>query len=202
MNAAVGTSRIAALRGDLKPLATSAARYTRFGVDTDGSATVVAPMPWRAPRAKAFWLFEPLSSELLCTLACPTFYRAILAQMNGCFAFGLSLYGVPEANGMLNRSTLRPHSLEHANTSWRKEFVGLASEFHFGGAPLDDSENVGYFYVNEQIVAARKSGRKVQQWNSFLQFLTDELTRVEGLAHSNPAAGAAWHDALPERGQA
>jgi hypothetical protein len=188
-------TRISALGGDLAPLITSVSRYVRFGTAVNNSTVMVAPMPWRAPQAYAFRLYEPLSPEVELNFDCPDFYRAVLYQMNGCFAFGLSLYGLPTLNGQLNRSTLRPLSLHEANTSWRNEFKGADTTFHFGSAKLSESENVGYFYSDGSILCLRESGAELKRWAKFAAFLNDELARVEVLAHTVPTAASTWHGA-------
>jgi hypothetical protein len=187
-------ARISSLTGDLAPLAKYALRYADLGSTVDGSAVVIAPMPWVAPLARAFWIYEPLAFELPADLACPDAYSSILRQMNGCFAFGLSLYGLPTSSGLISRSTLRPLSLALANLHWRRDFESADRLFHFGGATFSETENVGYFFSEDQIISIRKSGSEVQRWPNFSSFLGDELHRVETLANANPKAAETWHD--------
>jgi hypothetical protein len=112
--------------------------------------------------------------------------------MSGCFAFGLSLFGFPTHDGFVNRTILRPLSVHSANRHWRHEFDGMGSRFHFGGAALTDSENIGYFYVGENVVSVRKNGEVLQTWSCVSDLLRDELRRLEKRARGIPAAAAAW----------
>ncbi|HZN38188.1 MAG TPA: hypothetical protein VFD82_05255 [Planctomycetota bacterium] len=179
--------------GEVAPLSEIARRYSAFGTTTNGSAIVVAPMPWVAPQAHAFWLFEPLSmSDIPPGLSCPSVYRTVLCQTNGCFAFEVSLYGIPSRSGLLDRSTLRPHSLVSANQHWRREFVGATELFHFGGGPHSESEDVGYFFDGDHIIARRKGGEETGRWTTFRAFLREELSRAEQIARSDQEARGAW----------
>ena len=181
------------LTGALVSLGHMIQRYSTYGMSTDGSAVVLAPMPWVAPKARAFWIYEPLMPAQIPS-GCPLVYRTVLTQMNGCFAFDLSLYGVPSPNGLLNRSTLRPLSLVSANQHWRRGFVGGENLFHFGSGPFSESENVGYFFDGEEIVALRKHRVETGRWSSFENFLTAELSRAEQVALSKASAQAVWRE--------
>ena len=129
--------RIASLADDLQPLADVASRNLKHGASLKDGVLTIAPTTWVGPQANAIWIYEPLPDAWLpAGLACPDSYRAILRQMNGCFAFGLSLYGIPSPTGQLVRSTLRPLSLELANSEWHYEYSGGEHGFHFGGAVL------------------------------------------------------------------
>jgi hypothetical protein len=188
-------ARLAALDGDLAPLSGCASRYVRFGAAESGATVAIAPMPWQAPQAFAFRLYEPLPRDARLDFACPHFYRAILHRMNGCFAFGLALYGVPAQDGLVSRAVLRPLSIQEANRTWRAEFEGAKALFHFGDAEWSESENVGYFHSGNSIVCIRQSGAECGRWPTFAEFLNDELARVEASAHANAAAAHAWHRA-------
>jgi len=185
--------RIEQLQGDLLPLSDLAMRYKVHGLSSDGNAVVVAPMPWVAPLARAIWLYEPLQSSWFPQgLDCPPLYRRILEQMNGAFAFGLSLYGIPSASGMLTRSSLRPLSLRDANELWRQGFKGAGEQFHFGGTALSYSENGGYFIAGDEILLRKKDGAVIGTWLSFREFLASELSRAEAYALQRVEAHAAW----------
>jgi hypothetical protein len=189
----IAKARLEGLKGDLAPLSEYAIRYLEFGVDINSETLLVAPTKWVAPMARAFWLYEGLDPEWVPSdLEIPCFYDVILSQMNGCFAFDLSLFGLPTHDGLVNRTILRPLSIHSANRRWRHEFDGMGASFHFGAAALTDSENIGYFYVGENVVSVRKSGEVLQTWSCVSDLLRDELSRLEKRARDIPAAAAAW----------
>jgi hypothetical protein len=64
--------------------------------------------------------------------------------------------------------------------------------FHFGGSKMSESENVGYFYKDGSILCLRKSGAEVQRWATIAELLSDELPRVEAMAHTVPSAASNW----------
>jgi len=191
----VVAARLAALGAELAPLAACASKYVRFGVTESTATVMIAPMPWLAPQGYAFHLFEPLPFDTELGFACSDFYRAVLHRMNGCFAFGMSLYGLPTQNNLLTRATLRPLSLREANLTWRSEFEGAHAMFHFGSAEWSESESVGYFYSNGSFLCLRENGSACGQWSTFTELLEGELARVQALALATPAAAYAWHGA-------
>lgn len=194
---ALASTRLQAFKGDLEPLSECAVRYLRFGVEVEGDTLSIAPTQWIAPMARAFWIYEGLHREWIPSgFEIPPFYRAILAQMNGCFAFDLSLYGLPTHDGLVNRTILRPLSIHSANQHWRHEYAGMGAQFHFGGAVLDDSENLGYFYIGGRVASVRKNGDILNTWPSVAELLRDELSRLEKLARIDPGAVVEWgrHD--------
>ena len=89
-------SRLRSLGTQLSPLTECAGRFLQFGAYCQNSTVAIAPMPWAGPRAHAIWIYEPLLRVAKPDdLECPPWYADVLAQMNGCNAFGLALYGVP-----------------------------------------------------------------------------------------------------------
>ena len=106
----------------------------------------------------------------------PDFYKVFLTKMNGCFLYDISLFGIIHS---LTRSFLQCHDLKIANNDWIKEFDIDQSFFHFGGGRYSYEENTGYFYGQNRIMSIRKNGIFVNEWNSFSDFLNEELLRAE-----------------------
>jgi hypothetical protein len=71
--------------------------------------------------------------------------------------------------------------LSLANRFWRNSYDRVdSSTFHFGNSYWSRTENVGYFINDAGIVQSfRENGEIVGQWNSFEQFLEEEIPRVE-----------------------
>ncbi|MDB5276162.1 MAG: hypothetical protein JWR61_1117 [Ferruginibacter sp.] len=106
----------------------------------------------------------------------PDFYKRFLTDINGCFLYDISMFGLIHS---LTRSFLQCHSLTSANRDWIMEFDIDQSFFHFGGGTYSDDENTGYFYGESKIISIRKNGKLVNEWSDFSDFLNDELDRAE-----------------------
>ena len=166
-------------------LVQAANQFASMGVEIEDDCHLTGHMPWIAPRAFAFRIYEGLDNGLL-PLSVPAEYEAVLNSMNGAFAFGFSLFGIPTASGLLNRTSLRPFSLEHANDDWRFEYKRGAELFHFGSAPLSSRENVGYFLSDRSVLALRKSGKAFGEWASISDMVANELPRTSLLFTQSP----------------
>jgi hypothetical protein len=125
-----------------------------------------------------FQLFEQSTKQIV-----PSFYKAILLQMNGCFIYDFRLFGLPPSlysKGVLNRSQLQPFDLGAANTDWIKEYIVDKDFFHFGGRAYSLDENIGYFLdKSNNILSIRKNGKQLRQWASFQDFLAEEIPTAE-----------------------
>jgi hypothetical protein len=139
------------------PVVNHARRYLRYSpsVASDGTLNI-GYTPWVAPEAYAFHLFAPAQREWLGGFSVtsghdfPNTYSEFLLAMNGCFAYGLSLYGLPASlqaqPRLLDRSKIQPLDLDAANRNWRKGFPVSETEFHFaveGGLTLRMSDISG-----------------------------------------------------------
>jgi hypothetical protein len=114
----------------------------------------------------------------------PIEYRRFLACANGCFAYGMSLYGfapsMESGSPHLDRTTLQCLDLTRANDTWSKEFLLPQTLFHFGSRDYSHTEDVGYFMEESgSIRAFLKSGRELEGWSDFSRFLQDELTAAQ-----------------------
>lgn len=170
------------------PLRQHAEKYVRFGATIDESGAIcIGPNPKVAPDYFVFRFYSPVSSESLAkrrSYDIPIDYLRFLAVTNGCFAYGMSLYGFtpqPESSpALFSRTSLQCHDLSIANELWIREYKLAAPIFHFGSRHYSYAENVGYF-MNEDgaIRAILKSGREVGCWNDSTAFLYDELAAAE-----------------------
>ncbi len=183
--------RLWKLPPDLRPLADSAWQHRLRGASLRPDGTVqVAPMPWVGPEAFAFVLYPPAEPAWIAGfgsragVGVPEPYRAVLAALNGCFAFGLALFGLaPSLQARpprADRRALEPLDLAAANQYWAHEYRGADGEFHFGGCSWTPTENVGYFLTADGIYRSRrKDGEVLREWPTLRELLGDELPATE-----------------------
>lgn len=143
----------------------------------------IAPMNWGLmlfPKTENDWIeqFETKSKKYI-----PKFYRNFLNQINGCFIYDISLYGLTPSifsSNQLNRSNVQCHDLLSANNSWIREYNVEKSFFHFGSSHFSETENLGYFVDgNQEIFSMLKDGKVISTWKHFDEFLFDEIGRAE-----------------------
>jgi hypothetical protein len=108
--------------------------------------------------------------------ALPGFYKQFLLNINGCFLYDISMFGL---NQYFTRSVLQCHSLLTANQEWIREYNIDQNLFYFGEGSYSESENTGYFYGGNRFYAIRREGTVVKEWSEFALFLRDELSRAE-----------------------
>ena len=134
-----------------------------------------------------FEQYEKVTHKLV-----PDFYKNFLSKINGCFIHDISFFGLTPSiytKGTLDRSILQCHDLTTANKEWIKEYDVDQSYFHFGGRSYSYSENLGYFFVDDKIMAVRKNGNAINEWKTFFEFLLDEIERAEQIALKNVPIG-------------
>src|SRR5688500_15325468 len=85
----------------------------------DGAAQIFK-RPWIAPLNFGLLLFPPAKKEFIITFGhktgkrIPSIFQKVLLQMNGCFVYDFSLYGLPESmykRNLLDRSILQQYDL-------------------------------------------------------------------------------------------
>ncbi len=197
--------RLGRLPLQLLPLEKAVRRHYARGASVQPDGTVqVAPMPWVGPEAFALVLYPPAQPAWMATFAernggaVPEGYAPVLAAVNGCFAFGLALFGLPPSlHGhapLPGRHPLEPLDLEAANRYWSREYLHSAGEFHFGGCTWTATENVGYFLtVDGQFRSRRKDGEVLQEWASIRDLLEEELPAAEERARERrPVPPVPW----------
>lgn len=160
-----------------------AKRYIKNGSEIDKSGTLnILHRPWVAPLNWGLMIYKGADSkrineeEQTIEKSIPEFYKRFLTNINGCFLYDISMFGLIPS---MTRSFLQCHSLINANQDWIMEFNTDQNFFHFGGGKFSPTENTGYFYGHNRIISIRKNGKLVNEWNSFSDFLTDELVRAE-----------------------
>ena len=142
----------------------------------------VAPFNWGLRLYKGVdknWLeqFEQKTQKVI-----PDFYKDFLLEINGCFIYDLSLFGLLPSiflKGVLDRTQLQCHDLVTANTNWIYEYKVDKNNFHFGGRSYTYSENIGYFFDSNKIRALRSNGKTIKEWQNFSVFLNDEIKEAE-----------------------
>lgn len=183
--------RLRKLPSELQPLAGAVWQQHTRGVSRRADGTIqVAPTPWVGPEAYAIMLYPPPEPAWVAAFAhrsgqsIPESYARVLAALNGCFAFGLALYGLPpslyEPPSRLDRRALEPLDLDAANRYWAHEYRGAEREFHFGGCTWTATENVGYFLTpGGPVRSRRKEGEVLREWPSIRDLLAEELPSAE-----------------------
>jgi hypothetical protein len=177
------------LSNDCSPIVKQAQKY--FDGDSkirkDGAAEIFR-RPWIAELNYGLWLFPPAEKKWLDSFTeqnnkpIPNLYQELLLELNGCFVYDFSLYGLPESiytNGLLDRSTTQPLDLGTANRNWIREFNVDPDLFHIGGRSLSSSENTGYFIDGGKILSIRTSGEIINTWNTIFDFLNTEIILSE-----------------------
>jgi hypothetical protein len=154
----------------------------------DGAAQIFK-RPWIAPLNFGLLLFPPVKKEFIILFeqrtgkAMPSLYKSVLLQMNGCFAYDFSLYGLPESmyqRNLLDRSFLQQYDLGAANMHWIYEYEVNDRLFHIGSRAYSFEENVGYFIDGENnILSIKTNGEQIRKWNSFESFLLEEIQEAE-----------------------
>ncbi|MFT3935091.1 MAG: hypothetical protein QM726_15800 [Chitinophagaceae bacterium] len=160
-----------------------AKKYIHNNSDLDESRRLnILHRPWVAPLNWGLMIYQGADmkwvndAEQTIGKTIPDFYKRFLTNINGCFLYDISLFGLIHS---LTRSLLQCHSLTSANLDWINGFKIDQSFFYFGGGVYSDDENTGYFYGNNKIMSVRKNGKLVNEWGTFSDFLNDELIRAE-----------------------
>jgi len=177
------------LDNDLNPIKEQAIKY--FDIDSKvrvDNAVQIYRRPWVAPENFGLLIFPPVDKNWLSEFVkrtgkvIPKVYENILRQMNGCFIYDFSLFGLPKSiytKGVLNRSVLQQFDLTTANTSWVREYAIDQKLFHIGGRAYSYSENIGYFVDGETILSARTTGEIVNSFSTVKEFFATEIDAAE-----------------------
>lgn len=182
------TERLQSLPDVFHPLREHAERYLSSGAVIHETGVVsIGRDPKVAPEYFLFRLYQPAPTEWLVrrrSYQVPLEYLRFLASANGCFAYGMSLYGfapsMESGTPHLSRTVLQCLDLTLANDVWRREFRLPQPLFHFGSRHYSHTENVGYFMEESgSIRTFLKSGRELEGWSDFSRFLQDELTAAQ-----------------------
>jgi hypothetical protein len=169
----------------LEPLKTSIEQMIDDRALINRGTFFLGHRPWVAPENYTFMLYARLDDSLiaLCEqrlgMDIPDFYKQFLSCLNGGFCYSLDLFGFPvsmqSALPLLSRKTLQCHSLISANTFWKDEYRISKTSFYFGSRHYTQRSNVGYFFHNNQIKSILKSGKTINTWSNFSDFLKSEL---------------------------
>ncbi len=171
-------------------------------------ALQIAPTPWVGTEAFAVVVFPPADPKWIAgfaersAMAIPMAYAEILRATNGCFAFDLSLYGLPPGmqgvTPLLDRASLQPFDLERANRSWAREYRTRPEGLYIGGRSWSYEANCGYFLAADGAVrSVLRTGESVGTWRSIELMLAAELPVVERRGLEQAPAGT-W-SAAPSR---
>lgn len=115
----------------------------------------------------------------------PKIYKDFLLITNGCSFYGLDLFDLSPSiqnENVLNRIDPEPLDLSTANIYWKNGYKHTQGFFHFGGRQFSDDENIGYFVEGKnKIHAIKKDGEILFSWDTFTDFLKDELKSSESI---------------------
>lgn len=181
------------LQIEFRPLKEHSLKYTEHCsiIDTDDNFRI-GHRPWVAPYNFTITLFAPAKKAWLSKFkkrqgkAIPAIYQKFLLEVNGCFCYGISLYGLaPSMQGsipQIDRSKLQCLDLDLANEYWIHEFNVDKNSFYFGGRTYSFDENIGYFIlIDGSINTMRKNGEVINHYRSFTDFLEKELSIAEDM---------------------
>ncbi len=84
---------------------------------------------------------------------------------------------------------MRDTDLQTANINWIKEYEVDRKNFHFGGRHYSHTENLGYFFDGDRIMAILANGNIVNEWTNYFDFLFDEIELAEQKALKNIPKG-------------
>jgi len=174
---------------DFQPLKKQVEKYfdSHSRITPEGTLQVFK-CPWVAPLNFGVIIFSPANDDFIdnykkrTNKTIPGFYSDILRQLNGCFIYGFSLFGLPKsfyANNLLDRSVLQQYDLGTANMHWIHDYKSSKNAFYFGGRTYSYDENIGYFLENNKIFALRENGKIISEWTSLVDFLNDEIDLAE-----------------------
>ena len=175
------------LDSDLNPIKEQAVRY--FDIESNVRADNVIQIfkrPWVAPENFGLILYPPVEKEWLVEFErktgkiIPKLYEEILLQMNGCFVYDFSLFGLPKSiytKGVLDRCILQQFDLTEANSSWIREYDANQDLFHIGSHCYD--ECIGYFVDNNTILSIKETGEIVNSFATVKDFLIKEIEMAE-----------------------
>lgn len=152
-------------------------------IDTDNSIKI-GHNPVVAPNNYIVVLYEGVKKSWInkfkanTKIRIPKAYEKVLLNLNGCFVFGMVLYGLTPSlynAKVFDMSMLQCLSLDRANTQWIREY-GIGTDcFHFGGRSYSYNENVGYFITENTIEAKLKNGEIVKEYANIKEFLENEI---------------------------
>lgn len=177
------------LSADWHPIKEQANKYfDNYSRLREDGAVQIFRRPWIAPLNFGLVIFPPVYEKWLnefymqTGIEIPSLYKHILLNVNGCFVYDFSLYGLPKSvytEGLLDRSYLQQYDLGSANMYWKHEYKIDNSWFYIGGRHYSFEENLGYFLNGNEIFSVRKNGTVLNIWTDFNDFLIEEIRIVE-----------------------
>ena len=178
------------LDNDLNPIKEQAVKYYDLhSMVREDNAIQLFKQSWIAPQSFGLILFPPADRNWLSEFEkrtgklIPKIYENILLQMNGCFVFDFSLFGLPKSiytKGVLDRrGLLQQYDLTEANLSWIREYDIDQNMFHIGSRLYSDTENTGYFVDRETILSIKNTGEIVNTFSTVKDFVLTEIDAAE-----------------------
>ena len=179
------------LSNRLKPIKDISLKYLKQGGILDKDVIRIYNLTWESPLQYAITIFNPAPDSYFekykkdNNLGIPVIYEQFLKEMNGCYLFDFTLFGLsptiyePEAD---HKSFNECYDIAIANREWKQEYMVDSSLFYFGARTYLYNENIGYFIDSSGAIKAVKyNGNVLNEWTSFTDFLKDEIKEAEDL---------------------
>jgi hypothetical protein len=189
------------------PLRVAASRFLEEPtVVAEDGVLQIGHRPWVAELNYMFTLYPGIAPKPLeryqktFHISIPPVYVRLLAELNGAFCFGISLFGVPKSmiseSPQLDRTVLQCLDLGTAMKHWVNEYHVPPDFFHFGSREISATAIAGYFIdQHDRIHCATKKGKTIGQWSDYRSFFTDELATSEKLEQKlNPRPKGKPHE--------
>ena len=164
-------------------------KYLKIDGKQTGNNLEIYSQKWVAPLKYGIIIYEQTPNDHVKKFEndnnkrIPRIYKDFLLEINGCFIFDLSLFGLTPSiyeTGLLDRSKVQCFDLGTANRNWISEYNVDEELFHFGSRSHSYDENIGYFIDDTgRIKSIRKNGQIIKEWTEFADFLKDEIAVVE-----------------------
>ncbi|MBN1597517.1 MAG: SMI1/KNR4 family protein [Bacteroidales bacterium] len=185
------TIRLETISDTLKPIRNISLKYLQQGGRIDKNIIRIYNLYWEAPLQYGITIFKPTPDSYLekfekhNNIEIPGIYKQFLKEMNGCYIFELSLFGLTPSiyePDMDYSYSIECYDLAAANREWKYDYKTDSGSFYFGGRTYLYNENIGYFIDSAGVIkAVRYNGQVLNTWTSFSSFLKDEIKQAEDL---------------------
>ena len=175
----------------LAPIKDISQKYIQQGGKIDDGTVKIYNLTWEAPLQYGITIFKPTPDGYIekferdNDIEIPVVYKQFLKEMNGCYVFELTMFGLPPSiykPDIDHKYFIECYDLAVANKEWKYDYQTDSNSFYFGGRTYLYNENIGYFIDSVGVIkAVRYNGQVLNKWASFSAFLKDEIKQAEDL---------------------
>ncbi|GHS87524.1 hypothetical protein FACS189487_03850 [Campylobacterota bacterium] len=174
--------------GELSPIQDCCKKYIKYNSNLGRDNSIrIGYNPSIAPEHYSIKIYESVMQRWIYKfqeknkIDIPEIYQNMLLKMNGCFIFNMALCGLQPHIYSENKNVFRPQclGLDSANNMWKKKYKTNIQGFHFGGRMQNGDENIGYFMADDKIYSILTSGKTVNEYSNFTDFLRTEIELTE-----------------------